>query len=268
MPRTLRIARAVVLRAQVALSPLLSAGPLQAATQDRDTTQTGSAWWKPVTWSIGGSILWRDKDGKTEVNFDIDLRSEWAGPNDQFDVTIRSAYELDDGAVDRNEQYGTATWFHDFTGTLFTLVEGGLERNMVELQVPSGDTEDFDYVVLRATGGAGVRRQWSARALTRMAVLWSQVHLRLLEPGAGAWTHAVVVHLDGDFRPADRTRLTNWSRIYFWKEGDRGFESQSELAFDIFGNLALGFRHRFRKNAATLEAQHENELRVFTRVRF
>lgn len=244
----------------LAMTGLLSA-PADVRAQADASEAVGGMGWKPARWGLGGSVLWRDKDGSTEFEVELDGLSEWRSPRDQVSVEVRSKY---DRSSDKNEQLGRLRWFHDLGARWFLMGAGNLERNTVSVL----DLDALDYVLLRGTAGVGVRQAWGARGATRVAAQWNQVHLRLIDLKEGEGVDAPSVFLDTRLALGEQVTLTHWGNVLFWKDGTRGVESEAELSFAVTGNFNVGLRHVFRDNAATLQASHDNELKVFTRLTF
>lgn len=53
-----------------------------------------------------------------------------------------------------------------------------------------------------------------------------------------------------------------------WEDGSIGVESETELLLEAGHNTAVGLRHEYSRDAATLQQSDKNETSLFLRYRF
>ena len=220
--------------------------------------------WVPVSWGLTGAMMWREEDGDQEYDIDADLYADWRTDRNDATATLRSRLREKNDATNNNEQSARVRWFHEISDPWMVMTQVYAERDTVD----GTFLRDADYLLLQGTFGLGLQHAWSERAFGRIALAANRFRLEFLDLDVHAYTSATSIFGELRLQLTEQLSLGSWLNYYDWDNSDSGLESESEIEFAITRSLALGLRHRFRENGATLESKELNEVRVFTRIRF
>ncbi|MFT3856470.1 MAG: DUF481 domain-containing protein [Aquabacterium sp.] len=220
--------------------------------------------WRPVSWSVSLSGYWESEDGSTETDASIDLDAIWKWSGNELNLTASADYKIVDHEVDNNEQFLRARWFHDLRGPWFTLLQTQARRNTFEYD----PLPPLDYLLLQNSVGLGVRKAWSEHRQTRLAIAHDRIRLELLRFDGRVRTYATSLLFENDMAITDRLTFSNITYFYFWQDGDKGVDSQSEIRQAINDKLSIGIRHELRRNAVNLDVGVYKRVSLTTRLAF
>jgi hypothetical protein len=220
--------------------------------------------WAPVSWSLTGAMMWREEDGDQEYEIDTDLHADWRTARNEATATVRSRLREKNEATDNNEQSARARWFHEISDPWLVTVQFYAERDTVD----GTFLRDADYLLLQGTLGFGLQHTWNERAFGRIGLAANRFRLEFLDFDVHGYSSAASVFGELRLQLTEQLSLASWVNFYDWDDTGTGLESESEMEYAITRSLALGLRHRFRENGATLESRELNELKVYTRIRF
>lgn len=220
--------------------------------------------WKPDKLRIDTTLSRESEDGDTaEDELKLLVESSWDRGANLTVLTFDSDYESIDGETRKREASGRLRWTHDFEPGWFSMAQGYVERNTVKL---SGT--NYDYLLLQAAGGAGYRWRWSDRAMIRLALLWNEFDVRLIDVDADVRVGAPSVYLSGHWQISERLSAQGWGEFYRWSDGDIGRDIDAELHYELSQHLGFGLRWTYTRDAASLTRTNEDEARLFLRYRF
>lgn len=247
-------------------SPDQTAGPVVEAVSEQtavvDEATARIKWW-PDNWSFTGFFLWKDDDGDSTFEAVLEIAAKWLRERDEVTFSLSSEYERENGEVDTNEQTGRVRWFHDLSGPFFTLAEGFLERDILTVE-----GTDYDYLFIQGAVGAGLQKEFSPRLSGRVALLWNQISIDILESSEGGTVDAFSLFTQLDWKIFEPLSLGFWGKLYFWEDSDIGFESQTELDYKLSRNFSVGLRYRYQEETASLSSETKSEMKVYTRLSF
>lgn len=227
------------------------------------TVDPRSSRWIPDRMHADASINWEgdSRNGKDEAEFRGN--AEWQRGRDQVSAQLRAEYERSNAVLKQNEQNARLLWYRNLSGPWYRSTEAQIERNQFKEQ-----GRLFDYLFAQVGLGLGYRKAWTEHAETRLAVSWHLFDVRLLDYDLAADTSAPSLTLSNTFKLAGRWQLNHWMHWFWWEDGSTGLESEAELLLEAGRNTAVGLRHEYSRDAATLQQSDKDETSLFLRYRF
>lgn len=239
---------------------LRAKGEAQARSSSTDAARRR---WSPDRLQLDASVNWEgeNRDGKDEA--ELRGSAEWKRGRDEVSAHLRAEYERSKDALKQNEQNLRLLWYRGLGGPWYRSTEAQLERNQFKEQ-----GQLFDYLFAQVGLGLGYRKEWSEDAETRLAMSWHLFDVRLLDYDRAANTNAPSLTLTNTFKLPARWRLNQWVHWFWWEDGSTGLESETELLLEAGRTTAVGLRHEYSRDAATLQQSDKNETSLFLRYRF
>jgi hypothetical protein len=245
-------------RLAITLSPVAPADTTAAAPETSMLRR-----WRPDEGRIDATFKREDEAGRKEDEVKLRLDTRWVRGINETRVQLDADIERNDDEPWDREASGRLNWIRQSPSGWFSLHEGYIERNQLEL---SG--VDEDYRLLQASLGGGYRFAWDDRATLRAALLWNWFYLDLINRDGNAHLDAPSLYLDGDWNITSRLSLQSIARVYHWPDDDTGVEIDTDLAYDFTKHLGFGLRWRYRRDAASLDRDDEELTEMFLRYRF
>jgi len=235
---------------------------------DKPTPAAAPAWaiaeWQPSDWSIGVSGYWKSDQGSVSKDIALDLDSTWKSPGNELKLNLSTDYKTVDKAVDNNEQTGGLRWLRDLRSPWFVLGSVKARRSTISLDpLPT-----LDYLLLQGTAGLGLRKSWSAKDQTLVALGRDRIAVDLLSLDRRVYTSATSFLLENKLQLSPRVSFGNTLFVYFWRDGSTGFDSLADLSYKLSEQLSVGLRHEYRRNAANLEIGSFSRFSLTTRLGF
>lgn len=220
--------------------------------------------WKPDKLKLDVALSSESENGSaTEEETKLRIEANWnRGPHTTL-FTVDNEYESNDGEILSREVSSRLRWIRDYKPGWFVMAEGYAERDLVEL-----DDVDYDYLLLQAAGGAGYRWRWSDRAMLRMALLWNEFDVSLLDLDADLQLSAPSVYVSAEWDITPRLSAKGWGEFYYWERGDIGSDIDAEMHYELTERLGFGLRWTYTRDAASLNRTNEEETRLYLRYRF
>ena len=243
---------------------LVPAGATPAAAEELVADTLSRPVWKPDKLRVDAALSRESEDGQADDD-EIKLRVEatWQRGPHLTELTVDNEYEPRDGDVISREVASRVRWIRDYTPGWFLMAEGYAERDLVEL-----NNDDYDYLLLQAAAGGGYRWRLSQRGSLRMAVLWNEFDVTLIDLDADLRINAPSLYLAADWALTPRLSAKGWGSFYYWDTGDVGRDIDAELHYELTRRLGFGLRWTFTRDAASLNRTNEEETRLYLRYRF
>lgn len=220
--------------------------------------------WKPDKLRIDAALKRESSStGSGEDEINIYIESVWDRGADHTVLTLDNDYERDDGETFEREMSGRVIWTHDFVPGWFGMFQGYAERNDMSYLGTR-----YDYLLLQAAGGGGYRWKWGHRATVRLAALWNEFDVKLIDVDADVRDRAPSTYLSANWDITERFSAQGWAQFYFWGADDLGRDIEAELHYELSRHLGFGLRWTLTRNAASLERTDEEETKLFLRYRF
>lgn len=220
--------------------------------------------WQPSDWSVGLSGYWKSDQGSVSKDIALDLDSTWKSPGNELKLNLSTDYKTVDKAVDNNEQTGGLRWLREMQSPWLLLGSVRARRSTVSLDV----LPTLDYLLLQGTAGVGLRKVWSAKDQTLVALGRDRIAIDLLSLDRRLYTSATSLLLENKLHLSPRVSFGNTLFVYFWRDGSTGFDSQADLSYKLSEQLSVGLRHEYRRNAANLEIGSFSRFSLTTRLGF
>lgn len=220
--------------------------------------------WKPDELKIDAAVSRESEDGRADDD-EIKLRVEagWERGADVTLLTIDNEYETRDGEIISREVASRLRWIRDYKPGWFVMAEAYAERDLVEL-----DDVDYDYLLLQAAAGGGYRWRWSQRGMLRVAVLWNEFDVSLLDLDADLQLSAPSIYVATEWQLTERLSAKGWGEFYYWEAGNVGSDIDAEMHYELTRHLGFGLRWTYTRDAASLNRTNEEETRLYLRYRF
>lgn len=219
--------------------------------------------WIPDSWHIDGSFLWKSGDTERSNESDIEFGASWLGESTTSRLTLRNKYKFKNSKTDTNEQSARFRWIRNNTSRLYTMFDVYGERDQSELL-----DIDNDYFLFTSGGGGGLHFDWKDTNVARIGLLYNWMYLKLLDYDVSVDVDVWSVFLSLDFDLTERITLHQWAKYYLWESGSNGIESEIDLNYRITEHLSLGLLHKYEDEAPSIQTTHDNELKVYTRLKF
>mgnify|MGYP001187727994 FL=1 len=239
---------------------LRARGQAQARVMVADTASRG---WTPDRVQVDASVNWEGKSRNGKDEAEVRGSAEWKRGRDEVSAHLRAEYERSNDVLKQNEQNLRLLWYRNLSGPWYRSTEAQLERNQFKEQGLL-----FDYLFAQIGLGLGYRQEWTEDAETRLAVSWHLFDVRLLDYDFAVDTHAPSLTMTNTLKLPARWRLNQWTHWFWWEDGSIGVESETELLLEAGRNTAVGLRHEYSRDAATLQQSDKNETSLFLRYRF
>lgn len=219
--------------------------------------------WSSSDTYISGSLEWRNEDDEKAFDFDIRFGANFTGRLDEIDVKLDSKFVLKNTVLDQKEQNFRVNWYHTLHKQFYLVGQGRLERDQ-----KTYDGIHFDYLILLGGAGPGYHFETKKMGSSRLSVMYNYLQLIIIKGDTKIHSNAPSVYFDNNYQLAKKINLKNWTNIYFWTKDDIGFEIETEMAYSITKNLALGVRYYVLYNGPTLKHEKSTDLRIFTKITF
>lgn len=245
-------------------APAPAPAPSPAPVATPRTAARARPAWQPDAWSVGLSGYWQSSNGTKESNAAVDVDATWSTPRNDINVRLAADYRIASGAVDNNEQSGRIRWLHTLSAPWLGLGVFRVHRNTFSLDpLPT-----LDYLLQQGTLGLGFRKTWQHEGKTLVALGYDWVSVDLLDYSVRTSTHATSLLVENTVPLTPKINFDQTLYLYFWRDGDTGIDSQSELSYAITERLRIGVKHELRRNAVDLDVGTFSKLSLTTRVRF
>ena len=224
----------------------------------------GRPLWKPDKLKIEAALSRESENGSSaEDETKLRVEATWKRGADLTELTIDNEYETADGEIISREVASRLRWIHDYKPGWFVMAEGYAERDLVEL-----DDVDYDYLLLQAAAGGGYRWRWTDRGTLRVAVLWNEFDVSLLDLDTDLRLSAPSLYLATEWQLTPRLSAKGWGEFYYWERGDIGSDIDAEMHYELTRHLGFGLRWTYTRDAASLNRTNEEETRLYLRYRF
>ncbi len=248
----------------VATLQLIPAQTPEAVAEELVADTLAPPFWKPDDLKIDAALSREAEDGKADDD-EIKLRVEagWERGANVTLFTLDNEYETRDGEILSREVASRLRWIRDFQPGWFVMAEGYAERDLFEFE-----DVDYDYLLLQAAAGGGYRWRWSDRGMLRVAVLWNEFDVSLVDLDADERVNAPSIYLASEWQLSTRLSAKGWGEFYYWETGDVGSDIDAELHYELTRHLGFGLRWTYTRDAASLNRTNEEEARLYLRYRF
>lgn len=232
-------------------------------TTATDSTLVGKKWKSSDTY-ISGSVSWKNDDGNKKVDYDFRFGINLENRLNEVDLKLDSRYVSKKNSANDNEQNFRINWYRKLFHSLYTAGQGRLERNQKTIE-----TLRLDYAILMGGIGPGyLFEPKKAGGRSRLSILYNYIQLFVIKTEVEYHIWAPSVYIDNDYQLTKKLNLKNWTKVIFYAKDDVGYEMETELAYSITKNLAIGLRHYYLLNGPTLQQNNTNELKIYTKITF
>lgn len=224
----------------------------------------GRPWWKPDKLKIDAALSRESENGETaEDETKLRVEATWKRGADLTELTIDNEYETAEGEIISREVASRLRWIRDYEPGWFVMAEGYAERDLVEL-----NDVDYEYLLLQAAAGGGYRWRWADRGMLRVAVLWNEFDVSLLDLDTDLQVGAPSIYLATEWQLTPRLSAKGWGEFYYWERGEVGSDIDAEMHYELTQHLGFGLRWTYTRDAASLNRTNEEETRLYLRYRF